>query len=104
MTKFKYQIELAFKSEELLEGNSFLNKGNLKENQLIQDQMITLLEEIIGAGIQFMRLKMDWIIEYDADLSITNTDLLTADAEPLIINAKLLTTNAKCRLPIVIAN
>src|ERR1044072_6962966 len=62
MTKFKYQIELAFRGEELLEENSFLNRGNLEDGGLTQDH-VTPYEDIIRAGIQSMRLGMDWVTE-----------------------------------------
>src|ERR1043165_6947837 len=42
MTKYKYQIELVFRGEEFVEGNSSLNRGNLEESALIQDHVTPL--------------------------------------------------------------
>src|ERR1044071_2234250 len=39
MTKFKYQIELTFRGEEFIQGNSSLNRGNLEEGNLTQDHV-----------------------------------------------------------------
>ena len=74
MTKYKYQLELMFRGEEFVEGNSSLNRGNLEEGALTQDHM-TLLEDIMGAGTQSVGLGMDWVTESDADPP-------TADADP----------------------
>jgi len=40
MTKFKYQIELTFRGEELVKGNSSFNRENLEDEVLIQDFVI----------------------------------------------------------------
>src|ERR1044071_9112049 len=40
MTKYKYQVELMFRGEDFLRGNSSLNRGNLKENGLAQNHVI----------------------------------------------------------------
>jgi len=80
MTKFKYQLELMFRGEEFVEGNSSLNRGNLEENRLTQDH-VTLLEDITRAGTQSMGLEMDWVTELDADLPTADADLPTAGAD-----------------------
>src|ERR1043165_9043159 len=49
MTKFKYQIELTIRGEEFVEGNSSLNRKNLKEKHFTQDHMTMSLEEVMRA-------------------------------------------------------
>ena len=80
MTKFKYQLELAFRGEEFIEGNSSLNRGNLEERTSTQDH-VTPLEDITGAGTQFMGLGMDWVTESDADPPTADADPPTAGAD-----------------------
>src|ERR1043165_1217042 len=48
MTKYKYQVELMFRGEEFVEGNSSLNRRNLEERYLSQDHM-NLHEKITEA-------------------------------------------------------
>src|ERR1043165_8720860 len=74
MTKYKYQVELTFRGEDFLVGNSSLNRGNLEENALTLDH-VTSHENLTGAGTQSMGLGLDWVTELDADPP-------TADADP----------------------
>src|ERR1043165_3898372 len=73
MTKYKYQLELMFRGEEFVEGNSSLNRGNLEESALAQDH-VTPLEDVTSTGTQFMGLGMDWVTELDTDPPTSDAD------------------------------
>ena len=93
MTKYKYQLELMFRGEEFVEGNSSLNRGNLEESALAQDH-VTPLEDVTSTGTQFMGLGMNWVTELDADPPTADADPPTADADPPIANADPPTADA----------
>src|ERR1044071_9527757 len=85
-TKFKYQLELMFRGEEFIQGNSSLNRGNLEENIITQDHVIPH-EDITRAGTQSMGLGMDWVTELDADPPTADADPPSTDTDPPSANA-----------------
>ena len=65
----------------------------MEEEGLTQNHVIPL-EDITGAGTQFMGLGMDWVTESDANLPTADTDPPTADADPPTADADPLIAEA----------